>query len=512
MMKMVTESGQGNKPAATSEGRLAIRHYLTKSWKPQQARVLVIGDSMLDIYVSGVVDRISPEAPVPIVRHGRTRESAGGAANVAGNICSLGGKSLLLTCVGADLEAKRLAGLLAEGGVSCELIEVTARPTIVKTRFASGQQQLLRLDREDPRPIPESSEEQVIAAARRHLEDCALLVISDYSKGVLTDRVLRQAIEMARQRGVPIFIDPKRRDFSIYKGATLLKPNKKELEAATGLPVTTDTQIIRAAAAAATETGAIILVTRSESGMSLVRPDCTSVHMPTQAREVYDVTGAGDTVMAALALGVASGYPLEEAMALANVAGGIAVSKHGTAMVSAEELEAERSLIADLQTNRHGDLMTLEQACNLRRVWKRQGLTVGFTNGCFDIIHPGHISLLRGAAAACDRLIVGLNSDMSVRRLKGAGRPVQTEADRATVVGAIEGVDAVVIFEQDTPAELIGALVPDVLVKGADYKIDEIVGADTVKAAGGRVMTVDLVPGKSTTRLIDAGRKAAAAE
>ncbi len=245
--------------------------------------------------------------------------------------------------------------------------------------------------------------------------------------------------------------------------------------------------------------------------MSLVRPDGTSLHMPTQAREVYDVTGAGDTVMAALAVAVASGRRFEEAMAFANVAGGIAVSKHGTAMVTAGELEAERSMIADKQTARRGELLTLDQARNMRNVWKRQGLSVGFTNGCFDIVHPGHIALLREAAAACDRLIVGLNSDASVRRLKGAQRPIQSAEARATVLGAIESVDAVVIFEQDTPADLVSALVPDVLVKGADYKVEDIVGADTVTAAGGRVMTVDLVPGQSTTKLISTGRKAAAA-
>jgi D-beta-D-heptose 7-phosphate kinase/D-beta-D-heptose 1-phosphate adenosyltransferase len=342
------------------------------------------------------------------------------------------------------------------------------------------------------------------------INECKLLVISDYRKGLLTDRVLRQVIRIAEKAGVPSFVDPKRRDLSVYKGATLLKPNKKELEAATGLPVSTDAQIHRAAAAVASATGAILLVTRSEAGMSLVRPDGHSVHMPTQARAVYDVTGAGDTVIAALAVAVACGRPLEEAMALANLAGGISVSKHGTVVVTADELEVERSIVSRHQIDSRGALVSLEQASKLTRVWKRQGLRVGFTNGCFDIIHPGHISLLRGAASACDRLIVGLNSDASVRRLKGTERPIQSAENRATVLGAIESVDAVVIFEEDTPAQIIAALVPDVLVKGADYNVDDIVGSDTVKAAGGQVIRIDLVPGQSTTALISSGREVAA--
>jgi D-beta-D-heptose 7-phosphate kinase/D-beta-D-heptose 1-phosphate adenosyltransferase len=243
--------------------------------------------------------------------------------------------------------------------------------------------------------------------------------------------------------------------------------------------------------------------------MSLVRPDGTSVHMPAQARAVYDVTGAGDTVMAALALGVVSCRPLEEAMALANLAGGLTVSKHGTTTVTADELEAERCIIADRQSNPRGETLSVAEAKRLCNIWKRQGLRVGFTNGCFDILHPGHISLVRQAASACDRLIVGLNSDASVSRLKGPARPIQSAEARATVIGSLESVNAIVVFDQDTPAELIAALLPDVLVKGADYTLDEIVGADTVQAAGGRVMTVNLVPDQSTTRIISKGRLAA---
>ena len=484
----------------------SMRRYLSRLWAPRGAKVMVLGDSMLDAYIVGAVDRISPEAPVPVVRQARTREAVGGAANVAANVRSLGGSAHLVTCIGADPEGKRLAALLASAGVQSSFIDLAPRPTTLKTRFASGQQQLLRLDREDAGAISAAAEEHTIEVLTEGLERCALLVISDYSKGMLTDRVLRQAISLAERRGVPTFIDPKRRDFSIYRGATVLKPNRKELEAATGLPVQSDAQVGRAAAAAAKLTGATILVTRSESGMSLVRPDGSSVHMPTHAREVFDVTGAGDTVMATLAVGVAAGFPLEEAMAFANLAGGVAVSRHGTAQVTAAEVEAERGLVADEQPAGRGARVSLDDAVRQRQMWKRQGLMVGFTNGCFDLLHPGHIALLRGAAQACDRLIVGLNSDASVRRLKGKDRPVQDIDARATVMGAIEPVDLVVVFEEDTPAETIARLVPDVLVKGADYKVDDIVGADTVRAAGGRVLTVDLVAGQSTTKLIAAGR------
>lgn len=243
--------------------------------------------------------------------------------------------------------------------------------------------------------------------------------------------------------------------------------------------------------------------------MSLVRPDGAAIHMPTHAQSVYDVTGAGDTVIAAFALGLAAGRPVDEAMAFANLAGGIAVSKPGTAIVLAEEVEAERSLLADDEVVPKGGLVSAETAARLRRIWRRQGLVVGFTNGCFDLLHPGHVALLQGAAQACDRLIVGLNSDASVRRLKGASRPVQGEGARAAVLGAIGYVNLVVLFEQDTPIELIEHIQPDLLVKGADYKVDEIVGADIVQKAGGRVMTVDLVPGQSTTRLIASGKASA---
>lgn len=483
----------------------SVWRHLTRRWSPAAAPILIVGDSMLDVYVVGTVERISPEAPVPIMRQHQTREFAGGAANAAVNVVGLGGVAHLITSCGMDAEGDRLAAVLAAAGLSIDLVRSETKPTTVKTRFSVGQHQILRLDKEDVSTVSEACEQEILAAIEDRIGNCGLVILSDYNKGLLTNRILAETIGQARARGVPVIVDPKRRDFTAYRGATFIKPNLFELEAATGMPSASNEEIDRAAKVAAAATEANILVTRSEAGMSLTRPDGPTLHMPTQARGVFDVTGAGDTVVAAFALGLVSGCPTEEAMAFANLAAGIAVSKPGTAVVLAEEVEAERSLLVDDNAVPKGALVTAETAARLRRIWKRQGLVVGFTNGCFDLLHPGHVALLREAAQACDRLLVGLNSDASVRRLKGGGRPVQTEVSRATVLGAIEHVNLVVIFEEDTPAALIDLLAPDLLVKGADYRIEEIVGAETVIKAGGRVITVDLVPGQSTTRLVAGG-------
>ncbi len=494
--------------AGSSSGRndrtAPIRRYLTKQWSPTTAPILIVGDSMLDIYVFGTVERISPEAPVPIMRQRQTREDAGGAANVALNVVGLGGVAHLISCVGADADGDRLAAVLAAAGVTLDLVRSDARSTTVKTRFSVGQHQIMRLDKEDASAVTAACEQEILAAIENRIASCGLVVLSDYNKGMLTDRILAETIGRASACGVPVIVDPKRREFSAYRGATYIKPNLAELERATGLPVASDEEIDRAARVVAAATAASILVTRSEAGMSLVDPGGPSMHMPTHAREVFDVTGAGDTAIAAVGLGLASGCSSAEAMAFANLAAGLAVSKPGTAVVLADEVEAERSLLAVDDAVSRGALVTFETAARLRRIWKRQGLVVGFTNGCFDLLHPGPVALLREAAQACDRLILGLNGDASVRRLKGAGRPVQTEGSRAAVLGAVEHVDIVVVFDEDTPSTLIDLLVPDILVKGADYKIEEIVGADTVIKAGGRVLTVDLVPGQSTTRLVSA--------
>jgi len=378
----------------------------------------------------------------------------------------------------------------------------SGRTTTSKTRVMAGNQHLLRIDREDTSPIARDVEEVVLAQLEAALAQAHVLAISDYAKGFLTDRVLAGAVALARARGIPVLIDPKRPDFSIYAGAHLIKPNRRELAMASGLPCVSDDEIERAARMLIARTGAGLMVTRSENGMSFFASASPPIHMPTEAKSVFDVSGAGDTVFATLACGFASGLSIKQTMRLANIAAGIVVSKPGTATVSLDELRAAAAKLEAHSAFQKGGLVSPSVATAVRQHWRRQGLTVGFTNGCFDLLHPGHIAILRGAASHCDRLIVGLNADSSVSRLKGSSRPIQSEADRAAVLGAIDCVDLVVIFEEDTPLRLIEAVKPDVLVKGADYAESQIVGTDIVHGTGGRVERIELVSGHSTTDLI----------
>ena len=403
---------------------------------------------------------------------------------------------------GAELEA----ALAAFGGrISPVFLTDPQRPTTVKLRLVAGGQQLLRLDREDAGPIPPALESRLMALVSEQVGRAEAVVLSDYRKGVLTDTLIRHSIKVCRAAGRLLIVDPKRRLFDIYRGADVLTPNRRELGEATGLSVETDEGVEAAGAIVAEATGAAILVTRSEKGMSLIRSGQPAVHLPTTAREVFDVSGAGDTVVAALALALAGRVPLAQAMRIANASAGVVVRKHGTATLSLAELD--RALRAEGSHATEGAEVTdLASAVRLRQLWRDQAMVVGFTNGCFDILHPGHIGLLEEAARHCDRLIVALNSDASVRRLKGPSRPLQDEVARARVMGAISFVDAVIIFEEDTPFEVIDRLRPDLLVKGADYREDQVVGAETVRNAGGRVLLVDLAQGHSTSRLVARSR------
>ncbi|KAA5609274.1 D-glycero-beta-D-manno-heptose 1-phosphate adenylyltransferase [Rhodovastum atsumiense] len=459
---------------------------------------------MLDVHIDGHATRISPEAPVAVMRPASERRAAGGAANVAANLAALGGCVRLVGIVGADAEAHMVCDLLAGLGVvdTSGLVTDPSRPTITKTRVASGHHQFVRIDREDNRPLDTAPREALIAAVQAAARWAQVMVISDYGKGVCADAVLHAAIAAARAAGCPVLVDPKRRDVAVYAGADLITPNRRELTEATGLPCDTDAEAERAAAAMIAITNAAVLLTRSELGMSYFAPGTPPIHLPTAAREVFDVSGAGDTVVATLALGIAAGLPMAEAMRLANETAGIVVGKIGTAVVTRAELQAALDRAAHPRRMPPPGVVALADAIRQREAWRRQGLVVGFTNGCFDLLHPGHISLLEQAAAACDRLIVALNSDASVHRLKGPSRPLQTEAARARVIGALRPVDLVLLFEQDTPLAVIEALQPDVLVKGADYTIDTVVGADVVQAAGGRVILATLEEGQSTTRLV----------
>lgn len=465
--------------------------------------ICVVGDVMVDRYIVGSVSRISPEAPVPVLVHGAERVVPGGAANVAANAAALGAPVRLVGLVGADAEAGQLAAALAVWpGIDLSgLVADAARPTITKTRVMSGRQQIVRIDAEVQAPPAAETCARLIAAAEAAVEGTAVVVLSDYAKGVLSDAVIAAVIAAARARGVPVIVDPKRRTFEAYRGASLVTPNRQELSAATGLPDGTDAEAALAAEAAARQFGGEVLVTRAEKGMTLWRIDGRVLHVPAQAREVFDVSGAGDTALAALAVSLAGGHALETSVHFANAAAAVAVGKLGTAVVTRAELDA--ALHASVPEGAEpGALVDRARACAVVAGWQAAGARVVFTNGCFDLLHPGHIAILEAAAREGDRLVVGLNTDASVRRLKGPSRPVQDEAARARVMGALRCVDLVVLFEEDTPLELITALKPDVLVKGADYREDEVAGADVVKARGGRVALIPLVEGRSTSVLV----------
>lgn len=473
-----------------------------------RGRVLVIGDVMIDHYVSGRVSRVSDEAPVPIIHVGEERWTAGGAANVAANIAALGGKATLVGVTGADPAASTLAGILSSLSTSVEVHLVTeaGRPTTIKTRYMGGQHQIVRVDREQPSAITKPTEDRLIAAVEMLADDCDAIMISDYAKGALTDRVLAAVMAAGRKNNVVVIVDPKRNDWGAYRGAAIITPNRKELQMATRAPCATDAECEAAAGLAIQTTGAGILLTRSEHGMSLFRDNEKPVNLAAKAREVFDVSGAGDTVAAAVALGLASGLAAETAMQIANVAAGIVVAKRGTATATPAELLAETGS-GNRGLGGAPGALSLADAKKLRETWGRESLSVGFTNGCFDILHAGHVALLRQAAGACDRLIVALNTDASVSGLKGPDRPVQSEDVRAAVMAAVKGVDAVILFGEPTPLEVIRELQPDVLIKGADYAEDQIVGADIVRARGGRIVRVRLVDGQSTTKVIEKSRK-----
>lgn len=477
------------------------------------ARIAVLGDVMLDHHVHGRVRRVSEEAPVPVVHVQSERFTLGGAANVAANAAALGASARLIGMIGADAAGQQLMKLIDETHtrIAPRLAVDRDRPTITKTRYLGGQQQIVRVDRELVAPCTSAIEAQLLDDLEDALADCGALVLSDYGKGVLTDSVLARAFELAKKRGVPVIVDPKRQSLADYRGAAIITPNRRELTEAVRLPCETDEEALTAANEAIAQSGAAILLTRSEKGMSLFRDGAAPIHLPAEAREVFDVSGAGDTVVSVIAAGLGAGLPIERTMRIANAAAGIVVAKVGTATTTVEEIakalsgpERRASLV---QTQAFAPSMTLAEAAQLRADWAAQGLTVGFTNGCFDLLHPGHVSLLAQAAAGCDRLIVALNSDASVRRLKGPTRPIQPLEARARVIGAIRGIDLVVAFEEDTPLALINALTPDVLIKGADYAEDEVVGGDIVKARGGRILLAALTPGESTTAI---ARKAGA--
>lgn len=464
-------------------------------------RVLCVGDLMVDRFVYGEVTRVSPEAPIPVLARSRELVMLGGAGNVARNVAALGGSVALVGLIGGDAEgheAQRLVG--EEAGVEGYLVTDSSRPTTLKTRFVSAGQQLLRVDMEESRPVGADCEHRLVRTIRDAAEGAGVILLSDYGKGVVTDAVIAACHDAARA-GAKVVVDSKARSFARYGDIDLVKPNAAELAHATDLPTGTDAEI-EAALARALELWATrsVLVTRAAKGVSLAIRGEPVRHLPTVAREVFDASGAGDTTLAALGLALAAGASFDEAIAFAQLAAGVAVGKAGTATVSPEEL-VEATISAHLAPA-EAKVATAQRLADEVARWRAKGLRIGFTNGCFDILHKGHVAYLSQAKSWCDRLIVGLNSDGSVRALKGEGRPVNDLESRALVLAGLGSVDLVVPFDEATPVKLIEAARPDVLIKGADYSEDEVVGGDLVKSWGGEVRLAQIVEGYSTTAAI----------
>jgi D-beta-D-heptose 7-phosphate kinase/D-beta-D-heptose 1-phosphate adenosyltransferase len=465
----------------------------------KRASVLVVGDAMLDRYVYGVVRRISPEAPVPVLAVEREVAMPGGAGNVVRNLTAVGAAVAFVSVVGDDQAGSDLTGLIGgQPGVEPWLLVQGGRHTTTKTRFIANGQHMLRADQEVVQGIHPRLADRMVKIAADAVAATAIVVLSDYGKGVLDGETAKRLIDAAQAAGRRVVVDPKGRDYGRYAGADIVTPNRAELAEATGMPVDTEEAILDAMRALQAAHGfGAVLVTRSEDGMTLLDGDRMH-HFPAEAEEVHDVSGAGDTVVATLAAGLAGGLPLPVAARLANIAGGIVVGKVGTAVAREEDL------LEALTPERGALRKVMSRTAAFEQVerWRRRGWRVGFTNGCFDLLHPGHVHLLEQARSWCDRLVVGLNTDASVKRLKGAARPIQHEAARAAVLASLATVDCVTLFDEDTPIELIRALRPEVLVKGADYTVEQVVGGDIVLDYGGQVKLAQLLPGNSTTATV----------
>ncbi|MBT0725009.1 bifunctional D-glycero-beta-D-manno-heptose-7-phosphate kinase/D-glycero-beta-D-manno-heptose 1-phosphate adenylyltransferase HldE [Rosenbergiella sp. S61] len=459
-----------------------------------RAGVLVIGDVMLDRYWYGPTQRISPEAPVPVVKVDEVEQRPGGAANVAMNVASLGAASRIIGLTGEDEAAEQLSAALTQVGVDCQFVALATHPTITKLRVLSRNQQLIRLDFEQP--FDQQQSEKIAERMPFALDNIGAVVLSDYAKGALAD--IQPLITQAREAGIPVLIDPKGNDFTRYRGATLLTPNLSEFEAVVGKCHSEEQLVEKGMALLKSCQLSALLVTRSEQGMTLLQPDRAPLHLPTQAQEVFDVTGAGDTVIGVLAASLASGCSLEEASFLANTAAGIVVGKLGTSTVT--PIELENALHARPEDG-FGIMnqSSLQQALNAAR---QRGEKIVMTNGCFDILHAGHVSYLTHARKLGDRLIVAVNSDASTARLKGPTRPINKLENRMIVLGALGAVDWVIPFEEETPQRLIAELLPDLLVKGGDYRPEEVAGGEEVIANGGEVRILNFEEGLSTTNII----------
>jgi len=468
--------------------RSRLTHWVEKF---RQSHILVLGDVMLDRFVYGSVSRISPEAPVPVLRAMETKSALGGAGNVVRNLLAIGSHVSFVSAVGDDQEAGEIRDMLScYERVRTNLIVEQGRDTTVKMRFIANRQQVLRVDRETSYPLKAHSRGKALNAVREFIDECGVVVLSDYGKGFLCSDIIENVIAFSKAAGKPVCIDPKGTDYSFYRGATVLTPNLKELGEATRMSVESDEAVVTAARHLLKSFGLdTVLVTRSDQGITLVSASGEVTHLRAEAREVFDVSGAGDTVIAVIAAAYGAGASLTIAAELANVAAGIVVCKVGTAVVHPRDLI--QALRHQELSNTEAKIVDIETAQDRVELWRRRGYRIGFTNGVFDLLHPGHLSLLSQAAKMCDRLVVGLNSDDSVKHCRGE-EPLQHETARSAILASLEIVDMVVIFREETPIRLLEFLRPDVLIKGANYKPDEVVGAEMVKGYGGLVILADM--------------------
>jgi len=465
---------------------------------------------MLDRYLMGEVKRISPEAPVPVLRVKERYEVLGGAGNVANNLAKLGCRTLLLGVVGVDADGESVRKLCEQLAIDNHLIADPQRPTITKTRVIAREQQLLRLDEEETDTLGNTAREELLARFEEELRSCQAVIFSDYGKGTFqTPDFCQSLLTLAGKQAKPVFVDPKGKDWDRYRGATCITPNVQELELVAGIAAQDGSHLIRVAEEIRWRHQAEwLLVTRGAKGMCLLGPQEMPLVIPTVAREVYDVSGAGDTVIATLAACIAADLSFPHAARVANAAAGVVVGKLGTQPITAAELQNALRLEESANGLRHTSKFSSLASAQIQvQNWKSNGDRVVFTNGCFDLLHPGHVHLLEEARALGDRLVVGLNSDASVKRLKGPRRPILAENDRVALLRALSCVDLVVLFEEDTPIKLITTLRPDILVKGSDYEVPQVVGREIVESYGGRVALVKLLDGYSTTRIAESLEK-----
>ena len=475
-----------------------FKAFLESDYRP---RIMVIGDLILDEYIWGSVSRISPEAPVPILETKSENLTLGGAANVANNLVAIGCEVHLVGAIGNDEKGDKLLSLIEEKKISSKgIFRFVYRPTTSKIRVIGHNQQILRIDKEDNRPITEETENKIIKFINKTLPDMDIVICSDYRKGILTEKVFSATTHRANNSKKRVLVDPKSSNFELYRGATIITPNQFEVEKAVPIKIQDKIDLDRAAEYLLNLTHAeVILITRGKDGMTLYPNKEKPIDIPTQAKEVFDVTGAGDTVVSILAMALAIGFNYQDSAWLSNMAASIVVGKIGTAVVTLPEID-EYLHEEMLRTSKA--VLNLEELTKTVSLAKSVGKTVVFTNGCFDLIHGGHIEFLQKARAKGDLLVVGLNSDKSVKAIKGNGRPIKGEKERANIISALKSVDYITIFDETTPEIIISEIRPDILVKGDDYDVDEVVGREIVEGYGAKVELIPVVKGLSTTNTV----------